>query len=206
MTFSLCSNYSGPLKAFFMGLDGKESVAYHLDRWDREQWSSGEAQQKYADYKIQVDKAHKALRLIKEDRLESYTGSLAYAAIKGDPAIATAVMQAMDDHGERAGALQNVHGLDSNHVIDVFPAPGLPNRLPNFQERYECLLEAGEAGNFPAGQRRSLLSSLYTRTSGTGCPRRGRRMRRCQTNGEAMTNLLPPASGRGNPTTRTRRG
>jgi len=182
------SNYSGPLKAFFKGLDGKESVAYYLDRWDREQWSSGEAQQKYADYKIQVDKAHKALmasnrgrsatyapvpkpgdeyvaagaalalaehdvegavawlsthgpgddadrrsrtyemlrewagahpaealRLIEEDRLESYTGSLAYAAIKGDPAIATAVMQAMDDHGERAGALQNVHGLDSNH-------------------------------------------------------------------------------------------
>ena len=56
-----------------------------------------------------------ALRLIEEDRLESYTGSLAYAAIKGDPAIATAVMQAMDDHGERAGALQNERGLDSNH-------------------------------------------------------------------------------------------
>jgi len=51
--------------------------------------------------------------------------------------------------------------LDSNSELDCFPAPGLPNRLPNFQERYECLLEAVEAGNFPAGQRRSLLSSLY---------------------------------------------
>ena len=51
--------------------------------------------------------------------------------------------------------------LDSNSELDCFPAPGLPTRLPNFQERYECLLEAVEAGNFPAGQRRSLLSSLY---------------------------------------------
>ena len=230
------SNYSGPLKAFFMGLDGKESVMHYLDRWDREQWSSGEAQQKFADYKIQVDKAHKALmagnrgrsatyapvpkpgdeyvaagaalalaehdvegavawlsthgpgddadrrsrtremlrewatahpaealKLIEEDRLQSYTRSLAYAAIMGDPGIATAVMRAMDDHGERerAGALQDLHGVDSNHVIDFFPAPGLPNRLPNFQERYECLLEAVEAGNFRPGEKVNLLRNLH---------------------------------------------
>jgi hypothetical protein len=52
-------------------------------------------------------------------------------------------------------------GLDSNHVIDFFPAPGLPNRLPNFQERYECMLEAVEAGNFRSGQKVSLLRNLH---------------------------------------------
>ena len=104
-----------------------------------------------------------ALKLIEEDRLQSYTGSLATAAIMGDPGIATAVMQGMGDHRERerAGALQDVHGLDSNHMLDFFPAPGLPNRLPNFQERYECLLEAVEAGNFRPGKEVSLLRSLY---------------------------------------------
>ena len=104
-----------------------------------------------------------ALKLIEENRLQSYTGSLAYAAIMGDPGIATAVMQGMDDHGERerAGALQDVHGLDSNHENDFFPAPGLPNRLPNFQERYECLLEAVEAGDFRSGKKVSLLRNLY---------------------------------------------
>lgn len=229
------SNYSGPLKAFFMGLDGKESVVHYLDRWDRERWSSVEAHHRYAAYKARLAErrrsdsewtnltpvrpvrqpgdehvaagaalalaeydvegavswlsehgpgddadrrgriygmlsewasAHpaEALRLIEEDRLESHTRSLAYAAIKGDPGIARAVMQAMDDHGEseRAAALRDsMLELDSIHEADLFPAPGLPNRLPNFQERYECLLDAVEAGNFRADRKRSLLRSLY---------------------------------------------
>jgi hypothetical protein len=49
----------------------------------------------------------------------------------------------------------------SNSEHDFFPAPGLPNRLPNFQERYECLLEAVEAGDFRSGNTGSVLGSLY---------------------------------------------
>ena len=219
---------SSPPKAFFKGLDGKESVAHYLDRWDKERWSSTEAQQKFASYKAEMESdpnrftisgtlfvqepieervaagaaltlaeydvegavtwlsqhgpgddtdrrgristmlgewatAHpaEALKLIEEDRLQSYTGWLATAAIMGDPGIATAVMQSMDNHGERARALQDVHRLDSNSEHDFFPAPGLPNRLPNFQERYECLLEAVEAGDFRSGKKVSLLRNLY---------------------------------------------
>jgi hypothetical protein len=216
---------SSPPKAFFKGLDGKESVAHYLDRWDKERWSSTETQQKFASYKTEMESnqgtlvlldfvqepieervaagaaltlaeydvegavtwlsqhgpgddtdrrgristmlgewatAHpaEALKLIEEDRLQSYTGWLATAAIMGDPGIATAVMQSMDNHGERARALQDVHRLDSNSEHDFFPAPGLPNRLPNFQERYECLLEAVEAVNFRPGEKVSLLRNL----------------------------------------------
>jgi len=102
-----------------------------------------------------------ALRLIEEDRLQSHSDSLAYGAIMGDPAITTRVMECIDDHGERASILQGSNAQGSIHVLDSFPAPGLPNRLPNFRERYECLLEAVEAGNFRAGQKRALLRSLY---------------------------------------------
>jgi hypothetical protein len=103
-----------------------------------------------------------ALKLIEQDRLQSHTRSLACAAMMGDPGIARAVMQAMADHSERerAGVLQDVHGVDSIHERDLFPAPGLPNRLPNFRERYEGLLEAVEAGNFRDSWKRSRLRSL----------------------------------------------
>ena len=102
-----------------------------------------------------------ALRLIEQDRLESYTGSLASAAIKGDPSIATAVMECINDHDERGSILQGSNAQANTDVLDFFPAPGLPNRLPNFQERYECLLEAVEAGNFQAGQKQDLLRFVY---------------------------------------------
>jgi len=109
------------------------------------------------------EKAHCQHKDNREFQLHWSVVQLAYAAIMGDPGIATAVMRAMDDHGEgeRAGALQEVHGVDSIHERDLFPAPGLPNRLPNFQERYECLLEAVESGNFRDSKKQSLLRSLY---------------------------------------------
>ena len=102
-----------------------------------------------------------ALKSIEDERFQNLTASLAYGAIMGDPGIATAVMQAMDDHGERASVLLSANAQGSNHVFDLFPVPGQPNRLPNFRERYECLLEAVEAGSFRPGQKRAQLSSLY---------------------------------------------
>ena len=200
---------SSPPKAFFKGLDGKESVAHYLDRWDKERWSSTEAQQKFASYKAEMESrqgtlvfvqepieegvaagaaltlaehdvegavtwlsthgpgddtdrrgrtsmmliewatAHpvEALKLIEEDRLQSYTRWLASAAIMGDPGIATAVMQGMGER-ERVGALQEVHGLDSIHQHDFFPAPGLPNRLQEFTCRWLTVCRIRRFANF----------------------------------------------------------
>ncbi|MEN8784750.1 MAG: hypothetical protein ABF379_10330 [Akkermansiaceae bacterium] len=48
----------------------------------------------------------------------------------------------------------------SNHVNDFFPTPDGPNRLPNFQQRHDYLLEAINLGTYHEKQKESLLKSL----------------------------------------------
>lgn len=53
-----------------------------------------------------------------------------------------------------------LHSAGSNHVNDFFPTPEGPNRLPNFQQRYDRLLEAIDLGTFPEKQKESLIKRL----------------------------------------------
>lgn len=48
----------------------------------------------------------------------------------------------------------------SNHVKDFFPTPDGPNRLPNFQQRRDYILEAIELGTYHEKQKESLIRSL----------------------------------------------
>jgi hypothetical protein len=48
----------------------------------------------------------------------------------------------------------------SAHVNDFFPTPEGPNRLPNFQERYDFLLEGIHQGAYPERQREQFLERL----------------------------------------------
>jgi hypothetical protein len=54
----------------------------------------------------------------------------------------------------------------SDHVNDFFPTPEGPNRLPNFQQRYDFLIEGIEQGTFPEKQKESLLKSLENEFKG----------------------------------------
>lgn len=57
--------------------------------------------------------------------------------------------------------IQNVlMSAGSNHVKDFFPTPEGLNRLPNFQQRYDYLVEAINLGTYPERQKESLLKSL----------------------------------------------
>lgn len=88
--------------------------------------------------------------------------TIARGIIQGDPSRAVELMEAMDDHGERARSLLTaVSSLGNTHVRDFFPIPGERNRLPNFEERYQQMLDAVEAGRFKEGQEQVLLRAVH---------------------------------------------
>lgn len=102
-----------------------------------------------------------ALKLINDERFRDNFFPLTYGAIRGDPALAPRIMQEIKGHSERAGVLlPAISSMGSNRVDDFFPAPGQRNRLPNFQERYDALLEGIEVGNFSDNQKASVLKDL----------------------------------------------
>lgn len=88
--------------------------------------------------------------------------TLARGIIQGDPALAVELMEAIDNHGLRARSLLTaVRSIGNVHVRDFFPVPGGQNRLPNFEERYQQILDAVHAGQFSEGQKESLLRAVH---------------------------------------------
>ena len=97
-----------PPTAFFKVLDGKESVAHCLDRWDAERWSSTEAQQKFVSYKAQM---------------ESDRGTVERHVFVQEPVeegVAAGAALTLAEHNvEGAVTLLSKHGLNCNHVVNL---------------------------------------------------------------------------------------
>lgn len=76
----------------------------------------------------------------------------------------SAVTDAITETPKASHQTQILHSVissaGSNHVNDFFPTPEGPNRLPNFQQRHDFLLEAINRGTYHEKQKESLLGSL----------------------------------------------
>ncbi|NNC89230.1 MAG: hypothetical protein HKN82_12290 [Akkermansiaceae bacterium] len=87
---------------------------------------------------------------------------MARGIFAADPEDDVEIMSRIEDHGPQARSiLTGLSSLGSNHVKNLFPAPGQRNRLPDFERRYEAMLEAIEAGRFVPGQKQFLIKNTH---------------------------------------------
>lgn len=104
----------------------------------------------------------RALELLDDPAYEDWQTTFARGILDADPEFGIEIMGKIETHGARARSLlTGISPLGSNHVRDFFPVPGHRNRLPDFERRYEAMLETIEAGRFKEGQKQILLKNTH---------------------------------------------
>ncbi|MEJ6642895.1 MAG: hypothetical protein QNL33_06525 [Akkermansiaceae bacterium] len=138
------SNQTAATTGFFRALSSEKLVMTYLGEWERV-LELPEVKKNYESYQAQLN-----------------------SRLSGDIAIPPEeVIRETPSASHQTQILQSViWSAGSDHVNDFFPTPEGPNRLPNFQQRYDFLIEGIEQGTFPEKQKESLLKSLENEFKG----------------------------------------
>ena len=109
-----------------------------------------------------VNQTAEAVDRMQDADFQVWQKTLARGVLNRDTSYAVALIENMDNEQWRIETLSSeISSLGSSWVRDIFPAPGGPNRLPEFERRYEEILAAVEAGDFKPEQREKILNSVH---------------------------------------------
>lgn len=107
-----------------------------------------------------------ALSVIDDPRYAKYAAAIGHGGIEGNPALASAAVEAMGPEGART-PLEIANIVASRSPEIHFPAPGRNNLQPDQEAHYEALLEAVLAGGFEGREEAELLGNVHRAFKGT---------------------------------------